>query len=92
MQVQLKSMGDLRDYFGREPVDIKLPEQATIQDLLLAIHQRWGRSLPAYLWDGQEKQFRGPVVLLIDDELILDKSTPLRDGMLIYLMKALAGG
>jgi hypothetical protein len=92
MRVWLKSVGDLREYFGRETAEIELPEQATIQDLLLAIHQRWGASLPAYLWDGQAKEFRGPVVLLIDNTLILEKSTPLLDGMLVNVMKALAGG
>jgi len=92
MKVYLRSIADLRDYFGRAPQEIELEEAATLQDLLLAIDRRWGGNLPSYLWDPAQKQFRGPVYFLIDQEVVQDMRTPLQDGLQIDLIKALVGG
>lgn len=92
MKIYLRSIADLRDYFGRAPQEIELEETATLQDLLLAIDSRWGKDLPSYLWDPAKKQFRGPVYFLIDQEVVQDMRTPLKDGLQIDLMKALVGG
>ena len=92
MKIFLRSIGDLRDYFGREPQEIELNEMATLRDLLLAIDDHWGKTLPPYLWDSPNKQFRGPVFFLIKKEVAQDLNTPLRDGLQIDVMRALVGG
>lgn len=92
MKVFLRSIGDLRDYFGREPQEVDLNEEATLKDLLHAIDNRWGNVLPRYLWDTSSKQFRGPVFFLINKEVVQDLDTPLQDGSQIDIMKALVGG
>ncbi len=92
MRVSLKAIGDLRDYFGRDPEIIELPEGAVAQDLLNAIHARWGASLPAYLWNQQTHQFKGPVLLVVDKKAIRDLTFPLADGIEINLFRAVAGG
>ena len=92
MKVLFRSIGDLRDYFGREPQEIELTENATLKDLVIAISERWGKTLPPYLWDAANKQFRGPVFFLINKEVAQDLEAPLRDGLQIDLIKALVGG
>ena len=92
MKIRLKSIGDLRDYFGREPQEIELPADASVRALLAAIGERWGSALPPYLWDPEKGQFRGAVFLLADQHVIQDMETPLRDGQEIVLMRALSGG
>jgi len=92
MKILLTSIGDLRDYFGREPQEIELNNGATIQDLLLVIDDHWGAILPPYLWDASEKRFRGPVFFLINKEVFQDMQTPLSDGLEIQVMRALVGG
>jgi hypothetical protein len=92
MKIHLRSIGDLRDYFGRDLQEIDLNEKATLRDLLLAIDDRWGITLPPYLWDASKKQFRGPVFFLINKEVAQDLDTPLRDGLQVDLMRALVGG
>lgn len=92
MKVVIKSIADLRDYFGREPVDLELPEGASLVDLLDAVAIRWGPGLPKYLWDAEKHRFRGPILLLIDKKVCLDLTTPLEDGQEVIVMKALAGG
>jgi molybdopterin synthase sulfur carrier subunit len=92
MKVTLKTIGDLRDYLGREPQEVDLPEGANLKDLLRWVEDRYGATLPAYLWDAQEHQFRGPVVLIINKKVVFDFSTPLKDGLEVTVMKALVGG
>ena len=92
MKIRLRTIGDLRDYFGREPTEIELKEGATLRDLQLAIDARWGGILPAYLWDRNAMQFRGAVFFLINKEVVQDLQTPLQDGLQIDVIKALVGG
>ena len=92
MKIFLTSIGDLRDYFGRDSQEIVLSENATLNDLLLEIDSRWGRTLPPYLWDQRKKIFRGSIFFLINKEVAQDPNLPLTDGLQITLMKALVGG
>jgi sulfur carrier protein ThiS len=92
MKITLKTIGDLRDYLGREAQQVELPENSIVKDLLCWIEDRHGAKLPAYLWDTQEHKFRGPVVVIINKKVILDLDTPLADGLEVTVMKALVGG
>lgn len=92
MKVYLKSIGDLRDYFGRAPQEIEVPEDATFRLLLTVIDERWGSSLPPYLWDAQKRNFKGAVYFVLDKRVVQDLDTPLHDGQEVILMKALSGG
>jgi molybdopterin converting factor small subunit len=92
MQVSLKAIGDLRDYFGRTLTEIELPDGALAQSILAEIDTRWGANLPAYLWNRETCQFKGPVLLVIDKKAVRDLSTPLMDHTEILIMKAIAGG
>ncbi|MFN3308626.1 MAG: MoaD/ThiS family protein [Anaerolineales bacterium] len=92
MKVILKPIGDLRDYFGREPQEIELPHQAVVRDLLEVIAERWGNFLPTYLWDVQNRAFRGAVYFVVNGKVLKDLDSPLHDGLEITLLKALSGG
>ena len=92
MRITFVSVADLREYFGREPVNLELPDDATVDSLLQVIAQRWGSQLPAYMWDSNRCIFRGPVLLLVNQKVVLDHSTALRDGQEVTVMHALAGG
>ncbi len=92
MKVYLKSIGDLRDYFGRETQEIELPEGATFQQLLEAIGQRWGAVLPPYIWDAAKGEFRSALFLVVDKQVVQDMARALSDGQQIALVKALSGG
>jgi molybdopterin converting factor small subunit len=92
MKITLKSVADLRDYFGREPVEIELAEGAPLQSVLEAIETRWGDILPPYIWDREKIQFRGPILLLVDRKVQQDLAAPLAEGQEVTIMKALAGG
>ncbi len=92
MKVYLKSIGDLRDYLGRAPQEIELPEGALFGELLTLIGQRWGRDLPPFIWDAEKGQFRGAVFFVVDKQVVQDMNMPLEDGQEVALMRALSGG
>ena len=92
MKIRLKSIGDLRDYFGREPQEMELPDGAAFRGLLIAIGERWGDLLPLYLWDAEKSQFKGAVFLVVNKQVVQDLERPLQDGQEVILMKAMSGG
>lgn len=92
MKVYLKSIGDLRDYLGREPQEIELPEGARFGQLLALIGGRWGKRLPPFIWDADKQQFRGALFFVVDKHVVQDMDMPLEDGQEVALMRALSGG
>jgi molybdopterin converting factor small subunit len=92
MKVYLKSIGDLRDYLGREPQEIELPDGAQFGELLALIGRDWGPRLPAFIWDAEKQQFRGAVFFVVDKQVVQDMDVPLKDGQEVALMRALSGG
>jgi molybdopterin converting factor small subunit len=92
MKVIFRAIGDLRDYLGRSPQEFNLSEDSCVQDLLEEIELRHGPVLPTYLWDFEKHHFRGPVFLVVDNKAIQDFNTPLKDGLEITVVKAIAGG
>jgi molybdopterin converting factor small subunit len=92
MKITLKGLGLLRDYLGHEPQEVELSDNSAIKDLLRWIEEHHGSRFPAYLWDFQKHQFRGPVVLVINDKMTLDPSAPLTEGTEVSVMYAVAGG
>ena len=92
MKVSVKGIGDLKEYFVKEPREVELPEGARVCDLLQCIGQIWGSGLPKYLWDFEQNQFRGPVVLVVNKKAVQDLDASLQDGTEISIMRAIAGG
>jgi hypothetical protein len=92
MKIHLKAVGDLREYFGREPQEIELREGAVLGDLLDSIDDRWGRLLPPYMWDAQRQRFRGAIYFLLGGQVEQDLSTCLDDGREVVVLRALSGG
>jgi molybdopterin converting factor small subunit len=92
MIIRLKSIGDLRDYLGREPQVIEMPEGAVFRELLMLIGKRWGDVLPSFMWDAEQQRFRGAVYFVVDKQVVQDMDMPLMDGQEIALLRALSGG
>lgn len=82
----------MRDYFGRDPVVVELPDAAVARDLLDWMDARWGADLPAYLWDREGRRFKGPVLLVVDKKAVQNENALLLDGTEVWLMRAIAGG
>lgn len=92
MMITLKTIGDLRDYFGREPQEIELPENSSVKDLLQFIGEHWGKILPNYIWDSETNNFRSPVFLVVNNKVMENLSNVLHDGIVVTVVHALVGG
>ncbi len=92
MKVIIKGIGDLADYLGKEPREVELQKEARVRDLLQAIEQNWGAGLPPYLWDFAKHQFRGPVVLVMNNKAVQNLDALLQEGSEIRILRAVAGG
>ena len=91
MKIILKSMGFMRDYLGREPQVVVLPENSTLNDFLQWIETHHATRFPAF-WNFQEHRFRSPVVLVINGKVALQSNAPLEEGLEVNVMCAVAGG
>ena len=92
MIVIVKVIGDLKDYFGKEPHEIELPEHARVRELYQRIEQFWGAEFPPYLWDFEKHQFRGPIFLVMNKKALQDLDAALENGSEINIIRAIAGG
>lgn len=92
MNVIIKGIGDLKDYFGKEPQIVELPQNGLVRELLKCIEAQWGTRFPPYLWDFEKHQFRGPVYLVVNSKVVEDLDTKLQEGVEIRIMRAIAGG
>ncbi|MDD2190745.1 MAG: hypothetical protein PHV71_01915 [Eubacteriales bacterium] len=84
--------GYLKKYFDRESYSIELESKATLKDLYEKIDEDLGKNLPPSVWSHEKKSFRGPVVVKISGESIIDLDFKLQDGSDIILSRLLVGG
>ena len=92
MRIQLKTRGDLGEYFGKAPHEIELADGASFGDLQAIIGSRWGAKLPRYMWDTEKQRFRGAVFFVLDKHVVQDMDMPLEDGGEVMLVRAISGG
>ena len=92
MKIHLKAVGDLREYFGRAPQEIELPDGASFKELMTVIGARWGSQLPTHVWDAKKGQFGGAVYLVKEGHAVLDLGTALEDDSEIVVLRAISGG
>lgn len=92
MKVRVKAIGTMMDYLGEETIDIHLTDGATLQNLFEYFDTHLSSLIPAFLWNKRKRQFRGPVVVTIDQTVVRNLKTPLKNGQEIQLVKAIVGG
>jgi sulfur carrier protein ThiS len=92
MKVYVKSVGMIGRYLGTEAREVELPDDATLADFLDYFGQNLVSEVPAYLWNENKGDFRGPVIITINGEVAQDRETPIRDGQELVLFKPVVGG
>ena len=80
MKVSVKASGTMKRHFSEEAIDDNLADGSTIGGLLENIDFHLKSIFPDSLWNKRTRQFRGPVVILIDQMVISHLKTPLRNG------------
>jgi molybdopterin converting factor small subunit len=85
MKIRLRGLGLFREYLGENQHLIELAEKATVQDLLLAVKQRWAAKLP----DGF---LQAGTVVLVEGRVIPELDAPLGEDQEVLLLKLSVGG
>lgn len=94
IKVRVKLFLTLRELVGKDILDIDLPEQSTVQDLLKFMIKEYGRNLSRYVFDERNKT-RGFLNFLVNGKNIIDLNgleTTLKNGDSIVVIPPVAGG
>jgi len=92
VKITLESIGKLSSYFGNENINIDLDDEASIMDLLSVIDDRWGAILPGFMWNSKKQKFRGPIIIAVNNEIVRDLKTRLKNNDKVQIIKAFVGG
>jgi molybdopterin converting factor small subunit len=84
--------GILSDWVGLPEVEIELGEEATLSDLLAEIGRKYSRNMPPQLWDQEDNNFRGPVMVEAGEHLLKSGDEKLSDYKEVRFLLMLAGG
>ncbi len=86
------SVVDLREYFGREAVELQLPEDATSHNLFQVISTSAGGRHCPHTCGTARVHIPWAILLLVNKKVVLHYSTVLCDGQEVTVLHALAGG
>jgi hypothetical protein len=92
VKVRLLAHGALCACFGPGPQELGLRDNAAVPELLGAIADRWGTTLPPGVWDAGRGKFAPGVLMLVGRRPVRDRAQRLEDGQDIDLYQMAAGG
>lgn len=92
MKIFLEGTGPLKEYMGKETLEIEVGADSTVADLYPVIDEHWGSVLPPHIWNSKKHNFRGAVIVVINGTPVRDINLKLNQGDQIQLVKVLTGG
>ena len=81
MQVNVKAVGQMKQFLNEGSREIELPGEATVEDFLRFVHNNWRKRFPTYLWNAK-----------VDREVVRDPGIRLAEQCEIALHKVIVGG
>jgi len=92
MLINFEAVGSLREHFGSEVVSVEMNNEEKIADILIIIKEKWGEVIPAFMWDTTKNDFRGPIIILVNGTVQMNRAFVLHQGDFIQLRKVMVGG
>jgi hypothetical protein len=92
MKVTAHFHGILADWVGTRSAGFELSDDATYADLIKAIKHRFGRNMPAQLWDAEKNTFHQKVRAFRDGKAIGPADVMLEQGEELTFFLMIAGG
>jgi molybdopterin converting factor small subunit len=89
MKISIKSFAHLRLAIGQSPVQLELPDDSTVSDLLALLGNHYGEAAHNAIWmkDGQTLKVT-PVI----DGKVIARHDAIQDGATVVFMSNIAGG
>ncbi len=92
MKVKVNFLGMLSNYTGVESIEIELGDDASYDDLLNEVADRFGDKLPERCWDQDNKEFIKPITAIGSNGDIEKRDTPLAGHEEIHFLMPVSGG
>jgi molybdopterin converting factor small subunit len=92
MHVRVTFVGILGKLIQEGSFEVHFPQEATYQDLLKEVWDRFGHSIPGPLWDKERNRFQEPIFALANGRAVDSPDTPLADGEEVTFLTLIAGG
>jgi len=92
MRVEIQLSGSIQLYFSDAKMHFNLKNNATLADLYEEMGHSIGSKMSKAIWNHEKKRFRGPVVVVSNNEILKGEDTLLHDNQLIELKRFLIGG
>jgi molybdopterin converting factor small subunit len=93
VKVKVKVYGHLQTLFGEKHFSIDIPDQSTLNDLILHIGKTYGGEKEKELRPAEGAKFPLMVIVGNKDYRFLDgMQTTLTDGVIVYFMPPAVGG
>ncbi len=92
MRVKVFFPGILADWIGERQIEVDLPEDGKLAELLTELKRLWLGKIPAQLWDEEKNNFKPTVWALRGKERVVNPQTPLKEGEEIIFILGIAGG
>lgn len=93
IRVNVRLLGDLREAIGKEKLEIELPRNSSLKDLIENNLLKY-EGLKDHIIDPMTKKIREDIVILVNERSIEDsiELERVKDGDIITLASVIAGG
>jgi len=93
VKIYVRLLGDLREALGKERLEIELPRNSSLKDLIENNLLKY-EGLTDHIIDPMTKKIRSDLIILINDRSIegFVESERVKDGDIITLASVVAGG
>jgi molybdopterin converting factor small subunit len=93
--VKVRSIALVRHLLGQDPLDLEVPDGATVADVLARLAEIGGPRLEPILAEPKEKSAHAPLRVMVngrDIHVLQDRETPVAEGDDILVFVPIAGG
>jgi sulfur-carrier protein len=95
MTITIHTILTLKKIIGAWQLDVELPDDASVNDLLLLMKKMWGEVLSSHLFDPETGALIPHVRVMVNGrqiEFLMGVDTPLNEGDEVLLLPLVAGG
>jgi len=95
VKVKVRSIALVRQLLGHDQLELELPEEATVADVLARLAETGGPKLETILAEPKEKSAHAPLRVMVngrDIHVLQDRETTLGEGDDILVFIPIAGG
>jgi sulfur-carrier protein len=95
MKITLHTILGLKQVIGQKQIEIELPQESTMEDLLATMRQKWGETLTPHLIDPAGGGIHSHLRVMVNGQTIQylqGMKTVLKEGDEVLILPLISGG